>query len=138
VILEQWIVVGAEVSRRPLSGDGMIEHPAKRHSIDDARVHTNADDSPCELVHHHQDPMRAKHDGLAAEQVNAAETVLGVADEGEPGRATVPWARAIVRGQHAANNIFVDIKGERFRDDQRDPWAAEARIAALQLDDCSD
>jgi len=135
VILEQWIIVGAEVARVPLSGDGMIKHPAQHHPIDSPRVHSNADDAPRELIHHDEHPMRAQHDGLAAEQVDAPEAVLGVTDEGEPGRSAIAWRRVIVPGQHSADDILIELDAEGSREDQRNPSAAEAWIAALQLDD---
>ena len=62
----------------------MIEHLAQRHPIDHPCVHSNADDSSRELVHHDEYPMRAQHDGFAAKQVDAPEAVLHVSDEGEP------------------------------------------------------
>ncbi len=37
--------------------------------------------------------------------------------------------------QHAVHDVLVDVDPKRLRDDQRDPWAAEPRIARLELDD---
>ena len=41
-------------------------------------------------------------------------------------------------GEHAAHDVPVDVDAERARDDARDPWAAEPRIARLELDDGAD
>jgi len=38
-------------------------------------------------------------------------------------------------GQHAVHDILVDIDAERVRDDARDPWTAEPRIARLEFND---
>ena len=37
--------------------------------------------------------------------------------------------------QHAGHDVLVDVDPERLRDDQRDPWTAEPRIARLEFDD---
>ena len=41
-------------------------------------------------------------------------------------------------GEHVAHDVPVDVDAERARDDARDPWAAEPRIARLELDDGAD
>jgi hypothetical protein len=37
--------------------------------------------------------------------------------------------------QHAAHDVLVDVDPEGPRDDTRDSWTAEARIARLEFDD---
>jgi hypothetical protein len=37
--------------------------------------------------------------------------------------------------QHAVHDVLVDVDPEGPRDDPRDPWTAEARIACLEFDD---
>ena len=37
--------------------------------------------------------------------------------------------------QHAVDDVLVDVDAERLRDDARNPWTAEPRIARLELDD---
>jgi len=43
-----------------------------------------------------------------------------------------------VLGEHTAHDVSVDVDAERARDDAGDPWAAEPRIARLELDDSLD
>ena len=37
--------------------------------------------------------------------------------------------------QHAIHDVLVDVDPERLRDDARNPWTAEPRIARLEFDD---
>ena len=37
--------------------------------------------------------------------------------------------------QHAVHDVLVDVDPERVRDDARNPWTAEPRIARLELED---
>lgn len=60
VKFEQRIVIGAEVTRQRLSGDGEVEHPANRHAIENAGMHAAADDVPRVLVHDEQYPVAAQ------------------------------------------------------------------------------
>ena len=46
-----------------------------------------------------------------------------------------PGGGAIVFRQHAVHDVLVDVDPERVRDDARNPWTAEPRIARLELDD---
>ena len=89
VILEQGIIVGAEVARLSLSSDGMVEHPAQSNPIDGAGVNSNANESPRELIHNHENPVRPQNDGLAPKQVHTPQTILRVADHRQP-RGTPP------------------------------------------------
>ena len=50
----------------------------------------------------------------------------------KPGAAR---GRAIVFRQHAVHDVLVDVDPERVRDDTRNPWTPEPRIARLELDD---
>src|SRR5262245_7580108 len=40
--------------------------------------------------------------------------------------------------QHAVHHVLVDVDPEGLRDDARDAWTAEPRIARLELDDQMD
>src|SRR5215813_11125392 len=46
--------------------------------------------------------------------------------------------RAIVFSQHAVHNVLVDVDAEWVRDDGRNPWTAEPRVARRELDDGRD
>ena len=65
MIFEQWIMIGAEVPRHTLAGNGSIEHAAQGDAIDIARVYPEADDPPSELVHHHENPVALEQNGFA-------------------------------------------------------------------------
>jgi hypothetical protein len=47
-------------------------------------MNTKADDPPGELVHDNRDPVGFEENGFAPEEINTPETILHVADEGEP------------------------------------------------------
>ena len=131
-------MVGAEVTGCPLSGDSVVEHPAQRFPIDRARVSPNTNDSPRELIHHHENPVARQHDVLAAEQVDAPEAVLCEPDERQPGRPSGSRFRSIVFGQYSADHVLVNLDAEGPGNDERDPRAAETWIAALELHDRTD
>jgi hypothetical protein len=44
-----------------------MEHPAQRHSIDDAPVHAKANDPTGKLVHHNQNPVGSQRGRFASE-----------------------------------------------------------------------
>jgi hypothetical protein len=60
--LEQRIVIGAEVTREALSGDGVVEQSARRYSIDIASVYPEAYEPASELVHHDQHSVGLQRD----------------------------------------------------------------------------
>ncbi len=121
-----------------MSSDSMVEHSAQCHPIDCARVNPNANDSPCELIHHHKNPVARQHDGLAAEQVDAPEAVLRVPDERQPRRPSGSRFRSIVFGQYSADHVLVNLDAEGPGDNECNPRAAETWIATLQLHDRTD
>jgi len=133
--LEQRVMVGAEVARNALSGDGVIKHSAQGYPIDRTRLNAEADDAPSELIHNDEDPMRPQCDGFTAKEVNAPKAIFHVADERQPRRASGSRLRSIVFGQHPAYHILVDLDAEGPADDERNPRTAEAWISAFQLDD---
>lgn len=57
---EQRVVIGAEITRQRLSGNGRVKHPAYRHAVENAGMHAAADDAPCVLVHDEQHPVAAQ------------------------------------------------------------------------------
>src|SRR5215510_3230866 len=56
-------------------------------------------------------------------------------NERQPRGSVSARGRAIVCGQHAGHAVLVDVDPERVRDNVRDPWTAEPRIARRELDD---
>ena len=129
VRLEQWIVIRTEMSRCALPVNGGVEHAAEVGAGDGAAVHADADEATRELVHDHEHPVAPEHDGLASKEVNAPQAVSRVSDERQPRGSGSARGGAIVFRQHAVYDVLVDVDPERLGDDQRDPWAAEPRIA---------
>ncbi len=56
---EQRIVIGAEVLRSRLASNGLLEHPAQRHPIDDSGIHAQSNNPARVLVHYDQHPVRS-------------------------------------------------------------------------------
>jgi hypothetical protein len=74
------------------------------------------DDASRILVHHHQNPMSFEGDRLSPKQVDTPETVFGVPQHGEPGRAMVGSGRLEILLQDSANHVFVEVDAED------EPW----------------
>ena len=49
----QRIMIRTEVFRKFRPSNGLFEHPAECHAVDDAGLYSKADDSASVLVHHH-------------------------------------------------------------------------------------
>jgi hypothetical protein len=135
VRLEQRIVIRTEMSRCTLPVNRGVEHAAKVGARDGAAVHADADEPTRELIHDHEHPVTPERDRLASKEVQAPEAVSGVADERQPRGPAAAWSRAIVFCQYAVHDVLIDVDPERLRDDARNPWTAESRIARLEFDD---
>src|SRR5882672_9450800 len=134
---KQRIVVGTQVLRRRLAGNGVIEHPTYGYAVNVSGFDTEADDATCEHVHHDHDPVTPQEYGFASEQVDAPEAILDLPDKCKPGRAVSSGVtRPVVLREHAADNILVNLDAEGMSDLLRDADTAELGIAALRLDDC--
>ena len=138
VRLEQWIMIGTEMSRCAPTMNGGVEHATEAGAIDGPAMHAETDDAMRELVHDHEHPVAPEHDGLASKEVHAPQAVCGVSDERQPRGSGSARGGAIVCRQHAVHDVLVDVDPERVRDDARNPWTAEPRIARLELDDSLD
>jgi hypothetical protein len=123
------------MSRCALPVNGGVEHAAEVGAGDGAAVHADADEATRELVHDHEHPVAPEHDGLASKEVDAPQAVSRVSDERQPRGSGSARSGAIVFRQHSVYDVLVDVDPERLRDDQRDPWGAEPRIASLEFDD---
>ena len=133
--LEQRIVICTEVSRNTLPLNSRVEHTAHVGTPGGTAVDAETDEAPGTLIHHHEHPVALEQDGLASKEVDAPEAVCGVSDERQPRGPAAARSRAIVCRQHAIHDVLVDVDPERLRDDARNPWTAEPRIARLELDD---
>lgn len=77
-------MVRAKMAGRAFAEHNMIEHTAQSGTVDITGMNAKADNSPCELVHDNQDPVGFEENGLAPEQIDTPETILYMADKGEP------------------------------------------------------
>jgi hypothetical protein len=135
--LKQWIVIGTEISRGTLSIKGVIEHAAHGGPIDVTAMNAVPDYATRVLIHDDQHPVRIEQDRFAAEEVDTPQAILGLAEAGEPRGPRPARRRSIVFDKNASHDILVNLDTERPRDDQRNPWAAEPRIARFELDNGS-
>jgi hypothetical protein len=122
------------VPRKRLSGDDLVEHPANRGATGISALN-KANDSTCEHVHHHHDPMAAQEYRFAAKQIDAPQAVLHMPDKAQPGRTICSRFGSIVFREHPADDVFVDIDAKGTRYLLCDARTANTGIAALELDD---
>ena len=101
-------------------------------------MNTEPDDTACELIHDHQDPVRFEQDRFGPEQVQTPEAVLGMSKQGEPRRPAVCTFRLIVCSQNSTDHIFVQVGPKGFGQVLCDLRATKARIAPLDFADGSD
>ena len=83
-------MVQTQTDEQTPTGDGLIEHPAQGDSVDGGRLDPKANNSPCKLIHHDQDPMGFEQDRFQPEQVQAPKIVLGMAQQRELRRPSPP------------------------------------------------
>ena len=99
------VVVGADVFRERLAGDGVVEHPTYGDAVDVCTRDAKTDGAADEHVHYYQHPVTAQEDGFAAEQVDAPQAVLEVPDECQPRGAIgsgIAWP--LVLREHATHD----------------------------------
>ena len=132
---EQRIVVGTEMSGDALPVNGGVEHAADVDARGGATMQAKADKATRELVHNDEHPVASEHDRLASKEVHTPQAVGGLSNERQPRWSGPARDSAIVFRQHSVHDILIDLDPERPRDDARDPWTAEPRIARLELDD---
>jgi len=136
---EQWVMIGAEVSWRGLSSDGVIEHPTYGYAVDVSTFDAKADDAAGEYFHDQQHLMTVQEDRFAAEEVDAPKAILRLSDQGQPGRSGgARVAGTVVLGEDAPHDVLVDLNAKGVRDLQGDAHAAKLRVALLELDDGGD
>ena len=126
------IVVRTEVLRHgALPAKGVVQHSAKGNPVDRAGLQAKPNNSTRVLIHDDQYPVSAQHSRFAAEEIHAPETVLQVAEEGQPGRTTAVWLGSVMRGQNAANDVFINGDAERPSNLLGDSRTAPGGIALL-------
>src|SRR5262249_961851 len=109
-------MVRADVGWRGVTARRSIEHAAQGAAVHHAAMHAKAHDTPRELVHHDEHPVRPQDRGFAPKQVETPQTVLGVTERREPGWSSRVWLRAVFRGENAPDDILVDRDVERQGD----------------------
>ena len=62
MVLEQWIVIGADPFWPALHGSSVIEHPAECWAIHIPYIDSKANDPARVLIHHHHDPVSLQSD----------------------------------------------------------------------------
>ena len=102
------VMIGAEPLGQSFSACGLMEQTAQRYAIHGrGRVDPEPDDPTRALVHDDEDPMGLESKGLTPEEINAPQTVLHVANEGQP-RGSVGSVRVIVGGEDPSHDIFIE------------------------------
>src|ERR1051326_4619139 len=104
----QRIVIRTEAFRKSSTSNGLLEHPAECHAVNDAGLYSKTDDSASVLVHHDQHPIRSQGNRFASKQVNAPQAVLHVTNERQPGRTTFRWPRPVISSQDAPDDILIN------------------------------
>ena len=127
----QRVMIGAEACRTEWSSNRMAKHAAQGTAIHDAGMNTKANDPPGVVVHDHQHPMAAEQRGLAPEEVDAPQAVFRLPQERQPGGTAPAWTRSIVRGEHSADHVLVDLDVEGQTDLLGDPRTPPPGIAPL-------
>ena len=128
-------MIRAEVFRQTLSANRSTEHPAQRHTVNDAAADGKAHDATRKLVHHEENPIGSRRSGFAAEQIAAPQTVLRVAEKGEPGLTLRVWVRLVVRTQDTANHVFINVDEESQRDLPGNAGTAPVGITSFHCHD---
>src|SRR5437016_5964020 len=94
-------MIGAEVLRHPaLPSNGVVEHPAKSHTIDGSGMDSEPHDATRVLIHDDQDPVSPQRGRFAPEQIYTPEAVLQVSNEGQPGWTPGVLFRSVVTGEN--------------------------------------
>jgi hypothetical protein len=89
----QGIMIRAEVFRQTLSAESLDGTSGTAPHRQRCRCGRQAHDATRKLVHHEENPIGSQRCGFAAEQIAAPQTVLHVAEKGEPGWTLQGWDR---------------------------------------------
>ena len=74
----------------------------------------------------------------SAKEINTPQTIFGVSEKREPGRALRAGLRPVALGEHTAHDILVDLDAEDKSELLGDPPAAKSRVPVLHLNDGGD
>ena len=140
MILEQWIVIGADPFWPVPPGSSVIEYTAECRSINISSMDCEPDNPAAVLIHDHHHPVAVQQPGrradrFASEEVNAPQAILCVTEGCEPRRPTVTGIWFVVNRQNMTNGVFVQVQSERQIDLLRYSRAAVARIELFHFYD---
>jgi hypothetical protein len=124
-------MIRAEALWYTLSANRALEHPAQGGPVHDASVNAKTNDAACELVHHYENPVGSQGCRFASEQITTPQTVLRVAEKGEPGRTLRIRIWPVVSAQDPADYVFVDFNSESQGDLFGNARTAPAGISPL-------
>ena len=136
---EQWIVIRIDPNWRCLTGDGLIEHAARGHTVDAFPADAESDDAAGKHIDDNQDSMTAKEDRFAPKQVHTPETVRGLSNESEPrGTRLAGTIFAVVLREDPAHDILVDLHAECMGNLLSNALIAESGVTELHFEDGRD
>jgi hypothetical protein len=104
------------------------EHLTEGDTINRASMDAKPNDPASELIHDNQYPVSPQHSRFAAKQIRAPETVLYVAEEGQPGWTAGVRLR-VMGGQDPPDDVFIDGDAECQSNLLSDSRAAPEEIA---------
>ena len=93
------------------------------------------DEAAAKLIHHHQDPVPLEQNRLRPKQVQTPETVLCVAQKGQPRKSVLPLPWVVMDRQNSADHVFVDPDAKGLGQVRRDLGTARAGIAPFEFTD---
>lgn len=128
-------MIAVEVSCRTGVVRGGVEHPADRWHIDDASVHTEANNAAGKLIHDDHYPMGFQRERFTAKKIHTPQTVLGISEKRQPRWAAGPMRWAVVLGEYTPHDVLVDCYIEGERKLLPNTPATEPRISSFHLDD---
>ena len=79
-------MISTDPRRRRVVRNGLIEHAAGSRTVDAFTSNTESDDEAGEYIDDDKDPMATQQDRLTPEQIDPPVAILGLGEEGEPGR----------------------------------------------------
>jgi hypothetical protein len=83
--LKQRIVIAAQIERPAIiAGNDFVEHPADSGPVDISGVHSESDDTSCELIDDDHDPVSLEEQGFAAKEIDRPKGIFGMTEKREP------------------------------------------------------
>jgi hypothetical protein len=138
VIVEQGIIVRAQVFWPWFSGYGSVEHTTQCRAVDVATLDAKANDPPRELIHNDHYPMCPQDQRLATKQAQTPQAVLAVAEECQPGWATRARIWSVISGKHSPHCVLVDRDTESQGNLISNPLIRKSRVSEQWLSEAGE